>query len=58
MLRYLESDGPAELATKAEELLNAGWVILHIARLNDGTCSAWMGIPGVSAPHYGTSSVG
>ena len=58
MLRYLESDGPAELATKAEELLNAGWVILHIARLNDGTCYAWMGIPGVSAPHYGTSSVG
>lgn len=58
MLRYLESDGPAELATKAEELLNAGWVILHIARLNDGTCYAWMGIPGVSAPHHGTSSVG
>jgi hypothetical protein len=58
MLRYLEGDGPAELATKAEELLNAGWVILHIARLDNGTCYAWMGIPGISAPHYGTSNVG
>lgn len=58
MLRYLESDGPAELATKVEELLNSGWVILHIARLNDGTCYSWMGIPGISAPHYGTSNVG